>query len=460
MKIVPGSYHDPGGFLFIRDENIYRQVNHVYREQFDLLIKSGLYDELAGAGYLVPHEEAGFAPAISHKSYKVIKPRRIPFVSYPYEWSFSQLKDAALLTLDIQKKALSKGMSLKDASAYNVQFMHGRPIFIDTLSFEKYEEGRPWPAYGQFCRHFLAPLALMSRTDIRLNLLLRPFIDGVPLDLASRLLPLSSWTSFSLVLHIHLHGHCCRKYATRDFCKERVNGSFSRKSFFALLDSLHSAVRRLAWNPGQTQWHDYYDGSNTYGEDGIRSKETIVSRFLDIISSSRVWDLGANTGHFSRIAASKGAFVVAWDSDPGCVETNYLKVRMQKEGNVLPLFLDLTNQSPAIGWENNECMSVADRGPTDSVLLLGLIHHLAIGHNVPFGRIAGWCARICNSLIVEFVPKDDPQVRKLLGTRKDIFPDYRRDIFESVFGKYFRTIESSEIKNTDRVLYLMERIPR
>ena len=209
--ILPGSFRDPSGFLFRRGGTLYRQVNRVYREDYDLLLSSGLYDELAEAGLLVRHVTADIEPFIPDRSYLVIKPEEVGFISYPYEWCFSQLRDAALATLEIQKKAIDRGMSLKDASAYNIQFVRGRPTLIDTLSFEKYPEGRPWVAYSQFCRHFLAPLYLMSRKDVRLSSLLRVNIDGIPLDLASGLLPFRTRFRLPALLHIHLHARSEKK---------------------------------------------------------------------------------------------------------------------------------------------------------------------------------------------------------------------------------------------------------
>ena len=172
-RTIPSSFRDPSGFLFFQDGSVYRQVNAIYKENYDHLIGSGLYKALVASGLLVSHEEVGMNYARSDNAYKILKPELIPFVSYPYEWCFSQLKEAALTTLKIQKVALDFGMTLKDSSAYNIQFMKGRAVFIDTISFERYREGQPWVAYRQFCQHFLAPLALMSYRDIRLGRLFR-----------------------------------------------------------------------------------------------------------------------------------------------------------------------------------------------------------------------------------------------------------------------------------------------
>ena len=190
----PASFRDPCGFVF-RDEDctLYRQINRCYEANYRALIDGGLYDQLVEQELLIEHDEVSTSKAMTDDALVVIRPREVPFISYPYEWSFSALKQAALLTLEIQRQALRANMSLKDASSYNVQFEGTRPVFIDTLSFERYEPGTPWVAYGQFCRHFLAPLTLMSRIDISLNRLLANYIDGIPLDLASGLLPWTTW---------------------------------------------------------------------------------------------------------------------------------------------------------------------------------------------------------------------------------------------------------------------------
>jgi len=212
---LSASFRDPSGFLFTRQGVLYRQVNQAYQPHYDKLLNSGLYDKLVKAGLLIPHEEVGVEPAEPSLAYKVLRPERVDFISYPYEWSFSQLQDAALATMAIQKLALDAGMVLKDSSAYNIQFYRGRPVLIDTLSFEAYREGEPWVAYRQFCQHFLAPLSLMAYTDVRLNQLLRIYIDGVPLDLAVRLLPGRTRFDLGLATHIHLHAVAQQRYADK-----------------------------------------------------------------------------------------------------------------------------------------------------------------------------------------------------------------------------------------------------
>lgn len=451
-KKIPGSFRDSSGFLFVKDGTIYRQVNTIYKSNYDYLINSGLYKSLVDSELLIPHKEVDVDYPRSENAYKIIKPEFIQFVSYPYEWCFSQLKDAALTTLKIQKKSLEYGMSLKDSSAYNIQFRKGKPILIDTLSFERYHKEQPWVAYRQFCQHFIAPLALMKYRDVRLNQLFKVYIDGVPLDLASSLLPFRARFKFFLFSHIHLHAKSQKHFADRSV--NMRNRRVGRLPFLALIDNLESGTRGLKWRPKDTEWKNYYTFTN-YSLESLDYKKQLVAEFLDEIKPDVVWDFGANTGLFSRIASNKRIQTISFDNDPAAVEQNYLESVQKYETNILPLFLDLTNPSASIGWENKERMSLLERGPADTVFALALIHHLAISNNLPFSKIADFFRKICNSLIIEFIPKNDSQVQKLLSTREDIFFDYTQKNFETMFRKYFTIQKSVRIKDSERTLYLM-----
>lgn len=452
---MASSFRDPSGFLFIYDEELYRQVNKIYKEHYDHLTGSGLYDALIQAELIIPHTEVSIqTESIEGLGYKIIKPEVIPFISYPYEWSFSQLKDAALTTLQIQKLALKFGMTLKDSTAYNIQFKSGKPIFIDTLSFEKYREGEPWIAYRQFCQHFLAPLALMSCTDIRLNQLLRIYIDGVPLNLASKLLPFKTRLKFGLMSHIHLHAATQKRYEDKPI--KTKNKKISNIGLLAIIDSLESTIKKLKWQPYGTEWADYYDNNN-YSDIALNHKKQFIINCIEQINPRSVWDLGANTGVFSRLAAERNIPTISYDIDFAAVEKNYHDCRQKSEKNILPLVLDLTNPSPGIGWENRERKSFLDRGPTDVIFALALIHHLAISNNVPLSKIAQFLSNLCKFLVIEFVPKSDSQVQILLTTREDIFPDYNQQGFETEFSKYFTIEQSVKVQDSDRTLYLLRK---
>lgn len=450
-SVHSSSFRDPSGHLFTKDGALYRSVAKRYKEHYDFAKESGLFDLLMSDGLLVPHKEVD--GSIVPDAYKVIQPEFINFISYPYEWCFSQLKDAALLTLSIQKRALEKGVVLKDASAFNVQFKDGKPVFIDTLSFEKYEEGAPWIGYRQFCQHFLAPLSLMSYTNLNLGQLSRVFIDGVPLDVASSMLPFKTFFKLSIASHIHLHAKSQKKHS-EDTKPPKVH--MSKTKLIALMHSLESAVKGLSIKQQETEWGDYYDNTN-YSSESFKHKEKIVAKFLGETKPKSVWDLGANTGIFSRVASERDIETISFDIDPIAVEKNYLEVREKGEKCILPLISDLTNPSAGIGWANEERESLEERGPVDTVLALALVHHLAISNNLPFKKIANYFSRLCKSLVIEFVPKSDSKVRRLLTTREDIFTEYDEKHFEESFGEYFKTQSKESVSGSDRTMYLMSK---
>ena len=412
-------------------------------------MQSGLYEALVRAGLLVPHEDLGSPLGQPHAT--LIRPERVPMVSYPYEWCFSQLRDAALALLAVAREALTFGMVLKDASAYNIQFLRGRPILIDTLSFEPYAGG-PWVAYRQFCQHFYAPLLLWSVTDPRLARLSQAFIDGVPLSLASKLLPRRSWLKPGALLHVHMHAAAERKLSSSG--GSRRPGPLGPGKIDALLESLESAVSATRWTP-KSEWSSYYSDQPSYAPEAFARKLDLVAGWLNRLQPATVWDLGANTGQFSRVAAKQGAQAVALDSDPACVETLYREARVEKLDTLLPLVADLTNPSPAIGWANVERQTLEQRGPADLILALAVVHHLAIGNNVPLAAVADYFARLGRRAIVEFVPKSDPMVQRMLASRADVFESYTVEEFERAFSARFAIEQRAVISTSDRMLYLM-----
>ena len=450
---IKSSFRDPSGFLFTFEGSLYRQINKSYQNEFDKMIDSGLYQKLVEKELLIPHEEVNVESSQPKKCYKTIKPKLIDFISYPYEWSFNQLKDAALTTLEIQKISMDYGLTLKDCSAYNVQFLNGKPIFIDTLSFEIYQEGQFWKPYRQFCQHFLSPLALMNHKDIRLSQLLKIYIDGIPLDLTSKLLPAKTKTMFSLLTHIHAHSKKQKDYEGKQV--DVKSRKLSKNSFVGVIESLHSAIKKQNISLEKTEWGNYYSDTN-YSEVAMNDKKTMILNLVEKIKPKNVWDIGGNVGIFSRISSDKEISTVCFDIDPVAIEKNYLECKEKNEKYLLPLLMDLTNPSPDIGWQNMERDSFLTRGPADLVFALALIHHLAISNNVPFELISEFFSRNCRNLIIEFVPKTDTQVKRLLSSREDIFSEYDYEHFEKEFEKLFIIIEKKEIKDSERIIYYMQ----
>jgi SAM-dependent methyltransferase len=260
------------------------------------------------------------------------------------------------------------------------------------------------------------------------------------------------WARPSTLLHIHAHGRAQQKY--NDSQGGPSNTAISKRSLYALIDSLRSATKGSSWTPKGTEWCDYYDETN-YADESMNCKVELIEGFLRQIEPKLVWDLGANTGRFSRLAAGQGAYTVAFDIDPAAVEKAYRGCRSEKADRLLPLVMDLMNPSPNLGWNLEERESFLERGAPDVTLALALIHHLAIGQNVPLWRVASSFANIGPRLIIEFVPKSDSQVQRMLASRRDIFPDYHREGFEKAFSQFFEVESVAPVVGSDRILYLL-----
>ncbi len=453
----PGSYRDPGGFVYRRDGILLRQVGESLVADWDAFVASGLAKRLVNQGRLIPWEPAPLDHAATREARVVLRPEPIEMISYPYEWTFGQLRDAALLTLDIQLEALGVGWTLRDASAYNVQFRNGRPVLIDLLSLEPLEDGAPWVAYRQFCEHFLAPLACMARRDIRLARLLRADPDGVPLDLATRLLPWRSRLNLGLLSHLYAHAAAQGRHAANEddgAAARRVRISLTRLR--ALVDNLRGVIERLDWTPAGTEWADYADHTS-YTDQATAAKERLVAAYVEAAGGRVVWDLGANTGRYSRIAADVGRRVLAFDIDPAAAEQNYRSLAKEGRSDILPLVLDLANPSPGIGWAGRERRALLDRTDADVTLSLALVHHLAISRNVPLDMFIDLLAAMAPSAIVEFVPKEDPMVRRLLAVRRDVFPTYTLDGFRRAALTRFSIASESPVGDSGRTLFLLRR---
>lgn len=455
VKPVLSSFRDPSAQVYSIDDVIYRQINENAYEQYRHLMNSGLYQRLIALDYLVPHKEVDLRFAQNASARVVIQPEKIQFISYPYEWCFSQLKDAATLTLEITKIALEYGMILKDASAYNVQFQNGKPLFIDTNSFEIYQTGHPWMAYSQFCRHFLAPLVLMTEVDASLSRMLALNVNGISLELASKLLPLKTWFSFSILAHIHIHAKSQKKYSDRSHVGLKKM-QITRIGLLGLLDNLSSVITGLKQRNVKTEWGNYYNQTN-YSTTASSHKVNVIQKLIKTANPKKIWDLGANNGFYSQIGASLGAYVVSFDIDPVAVEANYQNIKKNRIQHILPLIQDLTNPSASIGWAHLERDSLAERSSVDLVMALALIHHLAISNNIPLARIADYFSGLGDYLIIEFVPKEDSQVQRLLASRDDIFEEYNFDGFKKSFLLYFNILEEISINETCRRIYLMKK---
>jgi len=450
----PASFRDNSGVVFKKDGYLLRQVNLSYKNDYDFLMCSGLYQELVDKGLLLPHKEVQQEPFNKNFCYKILMPYQLPFISYPFEWCFSQIKDAALLYLKIQKIAMKFGMSLKDASIYNIQFLKGQPVYIDTLSFEIYKKGDIFKPYKQFCQHFVAPLALMKYSSLSLNKLLVSYIDGVPLSIASSILPLKSFANLYLFIHIYLHAKAQKLH--KKYFKVKSSSTYSKSNLCALIDSLESTIKSIKEPPVQSSWCDYYNDLS-YSKEAFNSKKKIVKEYIDTGNCNIIWDIGTNTGELLKHFIPETSQCIAIDFDEHAIEVCYRNCKTHKIKNILPLIIDILNPSPDIGWNNNERFSLVRRGPADLVLALALIHHLTIANNIPFRLVANFFSKIARCLIIEFVPKNDKKVQEMLMFRKDIFNAYTIENFEKEFSSYFYIISKVQIEDSNRMIFFMKR---
>lgn len=454
------SFRDPSGHLFWDGGKILRWVGASYAETFRRAEESGLLAKAIEHGLLLAYSKrdaAEFAaPPGSSPAAAILEPRQLDLITYPYEWSFGQLRDAALLTLDLHAMALAHGMVLKDASAFNVQFVDARPSFIDHLSFDAAEGHAAWPAYGQFCRHFLAPLLLMSKVDLSLGRMSELHLDGIPLDLASKLLPKSTQLSPAIQMHVHLHARMSQNLSSYHKRYDKGRKSLGIDQLKAIATSLRGLIEKLTPIDQKTEWGDYYSDTN-YSASAFEAKKALIRDFIGRVRPQTLLDLGGNDGSMSRAVADLAKRVICADIDPRAVDHNYRQLRTGGAQNIMPLLADVTNPAPAIGFANAERPALFARIKADQIMALALIHHLAITNNLPLGYIARFLADQSPSLLIEFVPKPDSQVQRLLANRDDIFPDYTEAGFTAAFAEVFDIVATERIPGTERTLYLMQR---
>ncbi len=448
----PASFKDPAGFVFEASGNFYRQVNKVYSKQYEQLVQSGLYNRLTAGNQLLPHTIVPENLTDEENWYTTLLPTQLPFISYPYEWCFDQLKDAALLTLSILRTSIEFGMILKDATPFNIQFYKGNPIFIDTLSFDNYDSNEPWAAYRQFCEGFLFPLYLEHYLKIDCIKLLSTYITGIPVEVTAKLLPRKSKWSLGVRLHVLLQNNIKNNNSPG-----KSGTRFSKQKMLNLVSHLESIIVSLKPGyPPQTTWSNYYE-ETILGKGYLQQKESLLKKICTSLSYTTIVDLGANDGHFTRLLAEKDKLVIAIDNDSRCINTLYQYTKQQSVSNIIALTGDLSNPTPAVGFNNTERTSFHQRIKPDLVLALALVHHLAIGKNIPLSLLASYFAGFAPQLIIEFVPKEDEKVKQLLSTRRDIFEDYHMAGFEKYFLEYFYIQAKETIKGTERTLYCLIR---
>ncbi|MBQ9337240.1 MAG: SAM-dependent methyltransferase [Lentisphaeria bacterium] len=442
---VLSSFRDPSGYVFRQGDGFFRRITSQGLADHDRFVRSGLADELLKAGLLVPFEEIS-----RDASGAVLRLETLPFISYPYEWSFGQLRDAAALTLEIMRRSLEHDMVLKDASAFNVAFRHGRPIFLDHTSFMVRRVNEPWRAYRQFVTHFLNPLLLMRKVDLRCLSLFRTDLGGIPLDLTSKLLPRRTWFDPNILIHVHLHARFDRHYSADP--QQRKIPAMSKGRLTNMIWSLEEWIRTMPIPKQLTQWEEYY-GKTSYTEASFQFKKEQVEAMCRNLHPDTTLDLGANTGVFSEVAARYSKRVIAADCDAQSVEQLYRLGRsLKKTADFQPLLLDLNNPSPAVGVFNEERMPFFARCRSSLALGLALIHHLRITGNWTPAQIARLFSCCAPAALVEFVPREDVQVKRLMRGREEFFEDWTLPDMLEAFRPEFPRIETVAIPGSPRTL--------
>ena len=458
-----GSFRDWDGRVFRASGRVLRALTPTGVAEWEALSTSEIFDRFTASGELVrtwttdddvvtsvqeADPSGGWVAVLDHEP--------LPFVSYPYEWPFSMLKDAALLQLKLTAAALADDLTLKDASPYNIQWLGSQPVFIDIGSFERAREGEPWLGYRQFCALYLYPLLLEAYRGVPFQPWLRGSVDGIsPTDFRE----LFSWRDSmrpGMLRDVFLHARLERRYSARggELRRELRDAGFDKRLVQANLSRLTKLVSRLRSREAESMWRDY-ESTCTYSDADTAAKEAFVRRVVGQRRRDRVWDLGCNDGRYSLIASEGAAFTVAIDSDAPVIDALY--VALQKAGNrtILPLLMDLADPSPSIGWRNRERLTLVDRGLPDLTLCLALVHHLSIARNIPLRELVDWLLSLRCELVVEFPAREDPMVRRLLAAkREESHPDYHRETFEELLGDRFEIVDSLELPSGTRTLYL------
>jgi hypothetical protein len=452
--LEPGSFRDPESRVFYAGDEVYRALSADGLSDFEALAATGLLDDPRLIGTRQADDVSALRGLLVHEPAGVLRHERIPFVSYPYEWTFSMLKDAALVQLDLLLAALEHDLVLKDSTPYNVQFRGATPQFVDIGSFERIREGEPWVGYRQFCMLYLYPLLLQSAKGVPFQPWLRGSIDGITPGQMRALMSFRDRFRKGVFTNVFLHARLERRYADRpDQVKQEVKRVFKKELFVANVRKMRKLVERQSWDPPEGVWTAYGE-RNSYTDDDAARKDAFVREVVTSREWDLVWDIGANNGRYSRIAAEGARTVVAVDADQGPVELLYRDLRREGDEKILTLTMNLADPSPGLGWRGLERRSMPERGTPDLVLALALIHHMAISANVPVKEFVDWLASLRTALVIEFPTREDPMVKKLLAPKREgLHPDYELGFFERCLNEAFEVERSERLESDTRVLY-------
>lgn len=456
-SLEPASFRDPSSTVYYRDGSVLRGLGGDAVRDWALLSKTQFFAKRQADGSIVRTTQVDDVDGAPEGTEVIVEHERIPFVSYPYEWTFSQLRDAALLHLDLMLDALAEGLTMKDGYSYNLQFKGAQPVFIDTPSFEQ-TSGGPWAGYKQFCQTMLYPLILQAYKDVPFRPWLRGAINGIEPRQMAHLFSARDLVRPGVLKHVKLHSAMDKSFSGKGAGSQSTKSELSKAGFSdeltkATVKGLRKVVADLKWRAAESHWATYQQTS-TYSDDEKQRKAAFVRTALAGDRQSLVWDLGCNDGTYSRIAADNADYVLAVDGDEVTIDSLYRQLRTERSTTILPLVMDLTDQSPGIGWRNRERAPFSERGRPDAVLCLALIHHLAITANVPLPDVLDWFHSLGARLVIEFVAPDDPMARRLLSNKPaGLFPDYRPEVFEKLLQERFDIERQEALPTGTRTLY-------
>jgi hypothetical protein len=454
--LEPGSFRDPDSRVFYAGDAVYRALSADGLDDYLALQEAGLLEDPRIVATELVRDAPELGAHLVKETAGVLRHERIPFVSYPYEWTFSMLKDAALLQLDLLLAALERDLVLKDSTPYNVQFRGARAVFVDVGSFERLRPGEPWAGYRQFCMLYLYPLLLQALKGVRFQPWLRGSLEGITATEMRALMSLRDRFRRGMTTHVFLHARLERRYEDRggEVREDLRRAGFRKALIVANARKLRALVQRLHWDPPPGVWTAYGE-RNSYSDADVARKEDFVREAARACSPRLVWDIGANNGRYSRLAAEHAQTVVAIDADQGPLELLYRELRDEGDERILPLTIDLADPSPGLGWRGLERGALATRGRPDLVLALALVHHLTITANVPVREVVDWLAGLGSALVVEFPTREDPMVKRLLAPKREgLHPDYELGHFERCLADAFTIERSERLGSGTRVLFL------
>jgi hypothetical protein len=462
-RIDAGSFRDRDGRVYRCGERILRGVNAGALEAFRTLSGKRFYQRFTADGALIGTREAPADTVPLPEEEKArwagfLEHDRVPVISYAYEWSFGMLREAAVLTLDLLEAAIREDMTLKDATPYNVQFVAGRPVFIDIPSLEPLPPGSTWAGYRQFCEMFLFPLLLQAYKGVDLQPMLRGRIDGVGVQDAARLFGFRDRFRKGVLSHVWLQAKLDRRFGstTSDVKSELKSAGFGKELILANVRKTRKLVQKLSWGGEGSEWGAYEEFHN-YSESDHALKEAFIADCVRDSGAHTVWDIGANTGQFARIAAQHATQVLAMDIDHFAVERMFRRNREAGVDNVLPLVQNVCDPSPNWGWRNRERSDLVSRAKPDLVLCLALIHHVVITANVPLDEFVDWLAGLTDQLVIEYVSRADDKVKALLRNKEDKYHDYSRESLEAALERHFGVRKRLSLESGNRFLYWCER---